>query len=86
MDILTLITFSPLLGILGILLVPAHRKDAIRTLAAVTTFVPLALASWLWVQFDTSTAGYQFVERLPWIASLGVNYHMGLDGLSIPLV
>ena len=86
MDILSLITFVPLLGVLAIVLLPSGRKDAIRTVAAVATFVPLVLASWLWTQFDTGTAAYQFVERMPWLASLGVQYHMGVDGLSVPLV
>ena len=85
-NILTLITFTPLLGMLAILLMPRPSKDVLRTITAVTTFVPLLLASWLWVQFDTANAGYQFVERLPWISALGVEYHVGIDGLSVPMV
>jgi len=86
MNILTLITFFPLVGILAILLVPQERKDAIRTVAAATTLVPLVLASWLWMDFDTATSAYQYLVRVPWIESLGVEYHMGIDGLSVPMV
>ena len=85
-NILTLITFTPLVGVLAILLMPKPGKDVLRTVTAVTTFVPLALASWLWVSFDRSEAGYQFVERLPWISALGVEYFVGIDGLSVPMV
>ena len=86
MSLLSLITFFPLLGALVILLMPRTGKDAVRTVAAAATFVPLLLASKLWMDFDTTTANYQFVERMPWISSLGVEYHMGIDGLSVPLV
>ena len=86
MNILSLITLFPLLGMLAILLLPKDRKDAIRTVAAAATLVPLVLASWLWVRFDTTTAAYQFVEQIEWIKSLGVQYHMGIDGLSIPML
>ncbi|MHC4844593.1 MAG: complex I subunit 4 family protein [Planctomycetota bacterium] len=86
MDMLSLITFTPLLGIVAILLLPRPSKEAVRTIAAATTAIPLILASKLWMDFDTAEAGYQFVERVPWIRSLGVEYFMGIDGLSIPLV
>jgi len=86
MDMLSLITFSPLLGIVAILLMPRPSKEAVRTVAAATTAIPLILASKLWWDFDTADAGYQLVERLPWIKALGVEYFMGIDGLSMPLV
>jgi NADH-quinone oxidoreductase subunit M len=86
MSLLSLITFFPLLGALVILLMPRAGKDAVRTVAAAATFVPLLLASKLWMDFDSSTAAYQFVERMPWIGALGVEFHMGIDGLSVPLV
>ena len=86
MDILTLITFSPLVAAAVILLIPADRKDAIRTACAAGALVPLLLASKLWVDFDTALAGYQFVTQVDWISSMGVQYYLGIDGLSIPLV
>jgi NADH-quinone oxidoreductase subunit M len=85
-NLLTFITFTPLLGALAILLMPRPSKEALRTVTAAATFVPFALACWLWVQYDPSTPGYQFVERVPWIGSLGVEYYMGIDGLSVPMV
>ena len=86
MDILTLITFSPLLGVLAILLIPSERKDAIRTTAAAALFLPLMLATKLWIDFDPSVEGYQFMVEHSWIEALGVQFAMGVDGLSIPLV
>ena len=86
MNLLTLITFFPLLGMLAILLLPKERRDAIRTVAAAATLVPLAVASFVWWHFDTANGGYQFVSRLPWIRALGVEYFVGVDGLSLPMV
>ncbi|MGQ0552300.1 MAG: complex I subunit 4 family protein [Planctomycetota bacterium] len=86
MDILTLITFSPLLGVLTLLLMPRPSKEALRTVTAAATFVPFALATWLWVDFDTTVETLQYSVRLPWIEALGVEYHMAVDGLSVPMI
>jgi NADH-quinone oxidoreductase subunit M len=48
--------------------------------------VQLALTAWLYLRFDSSVAGLQFETRLPWIASWGVHYQIGLDGYNILLV
>jgi NADH-quinone oxidoreductase subunit M len=85
-DILTLITFSPALGVLAILMTGKEHKDALRTIACCATAIPLVLASILWVQFDTAEAGYQFVQKVSWIQSIGVEYFVGVDGLSVPLI
>ncbi|GJM21843.1 MAG: oxidoreductase [Planctomycetota bacterium] len=86
MDILSLIIFTPLLGMLALLLVPSDKKDAIRTVTATVAAIPLILATKLWIDFDPTVAGYQFTVVNDWIEALGVQYHLGVDGLSIPLV
>ena len=86
MDILSLIVFSPLVAMVALLLIPADRKDTLRTACVAGTIVPLLLASKLWMDFDTEAVGYQFVTQFDWIKSMGVQYYMGIDGLSVPLV
>jgi NADH-quinone oxidoreductase subunit M len=86
MDILSLIIFSPLVAMVAILLIPAERKDAIRTACVAGTLVPLVLATKLWIDFDTSAVDYQFAVTVDWIKSLGIQYSLGVDGLSIPMV
>jgi NADH-quinone oxidoreductase subunit M len=87
--LLSLIVFLPLVGAAAILLI---RGDAAvvarnaRNVALWTTLITLALAIVLWVGFDPSTAAFQFVERVPWIPAYGINYHMGVDGISVLLV
>lgn len=85
-QLLSLIVFSPMIGLAAIMFMPKESKEAIRAVAAATTFVPFALGTFLWFQFDSSVEGMQFVERVPWISALGVEYYLGIDGLSVPLV
>ncbi len=86
MDILSLIIFSPLFAMAAILLIPSQHKDAIRTACVAGTLVPLCLATKLWMDFDTEVVGYQYAVAVDWIQSMGIQYSVGVDGLSIPLV
>ncbi len=83
---LSTITFLPLLGALVLLLIPRRSEGGIRAwtlaVAAVTFVISLAL----WVRFDPTQGGMQFVERKAWIESLGISYYVGIDGISLWLV
>lgn len=100
--ILSLIAFSPLIGVLILMFMPKTQGGWIKTTAIVVTLIPLLLSGWLYSQFNTSLAGVQFKEELPWIQvplnkeTQGLsqltsfffefNYTMAVDGLSLPLV
>ncbi len=84
--VLSWITFFPLLGALGILFVPKGKDQLIKTIAAAVTFVPLVLALGMLSSYDQTLQGFQFVEMIPWISSLNVNFHMGVDGMSFLMV
>ncbi len=85
-SMLNAVLFLPVLGILLLLGTPKQREDWMRGVSLVVMLVQLALAAWLYVQFDGSLSGLQFETRLPWIETWGVHYHIGLDGLNILLV
>jgi NADH-quinone oxidoreductase subunit M len=85
-QLLTLITFVPLLGALLILLIPKDEERTIKNLAVGISFVPLLLAIYLWFAYDKGVDGFQFEVMAKWIPAINVNYHMGADGLSIPLI
>lgn len=76
----------PLLGILAILAAPRHAERLIQRLATLATALTLGLSLGLLAKFDPQLASLQFVERLSWIPPLGVFYHLGVDGLSLPMV
>jgi NADH-quinone oxidoreductase subunit M len=54
--------------------------------ALATSLVALALSVPLYQGFDTTTAAFQFVEQLPWIPAFNATYHLGVDGISLPLI
>ncbi|MFC2037307.1 NuoM family protein, partial [Chloroflexota bacterium] len=85
-SLLTVITFTPLLGALLILLIPKDEVRTIKNLAVGISFVPLVLAIYLWFAYNMRMGGYQFEVLAEWIPAINVNYHVGADGLSIPLI
>jgi NADH-quinone oxidoreductase subunit M len=84
--ILSVITFTALVGALLLLLIRGDQEELIARLALVVTVVPLILAIVLWANYDQAAGGMQFVERHEWIPVLNAYYTLGLDGLSLPLV
>ena len=86
---LSVIIFLPVVGAIIIAFVPNLYPRLIKCLAAIFTFVPLALSMSLFCNFDRSlgAAGViQFEEKLSWIPLINAYYHVGVDGLSLPLV
>jgi NADH-quinone oxidoreductase subunit M len=64
-----------------LLLMPANRKDEVRVLSAFGAFVTLALSVYVFAAYDKAGPQYQFVENVPWVPMLGINYHLGTDGI-----
>lgn len=85
---LTLVTFLPLLGGLVLLAIPAAAREAIRRTALAISIAAFAVSLPLLVWFDPSQAGMQFHFRASWITApwVQIDYHLGLDGLSLLLV
>ena len=84
--LLTAVTFLPALGGLGLALVPRRRSDLARVVALAVAVAVLALAVPLYLAFDGGRADPQFEERAGWMPTLGVSYHIGVDGISLLLV
>ena len=84
--LLTIITFVPLLAVLLILFIPREDERTIKRMAVGLSFIPLLLAIYLWFAYDQAAAGFQFEVMAEWIPVINVNYHVGADGLSIPLI
>ncbi len=87
--LLSTIVFLPLLGALGLLAIPSRggqRNGLIRQLALGISLAVFALTVWLWSRFDPASADFQFLERAIWIPAFGIEYHLGVDGISLWLV
>src|SRR5581483_9020321 len=83
-EMLSILIFLPLVGVLLLYLIPG--RAASRWIATITAGVELALGIALAVLFNWGGGRLQFVERVNWIPTLGSSYHLGIDGLSLPLI
>ena len=89
LPILSLLTFLPLVGALFIFSIRGDNETVAlnaRSVALWTTAINFFLSLYIWFNFDPSTADFQFVEKIEWMPVLGLQYHMGIDGISILFV
>jgi len=83
---LSTIIFLPVVGAILIAFIPNLSNRLIKRTAAIFTFIPLVLSIILFCNFDRSGGVIQFEEKLSWIPAINAHYHVGVDGLSLPLV
>ena len=84
--ILTVVTFLPAAGALLLLFVPRRQDAMLRVGALLVTVATFVLSLPLYLRFDAASADYQFEQFARWMPSLGVGYHVGIDGISLLLV
>jgi NADH-quinone oxidoreductase subunit M len=82
---ITITTLLPILGALVIILVPRDRDRMVRGLGILFTGAALVLSIAIAIGFDYGTDGLQFVLDVDWIAAIGARFHVGIDGISMPL-
>ncbi|HXE41851.1 MAG TPA: NADH-quinone oxidoreductase subunit M, partial [Candidatus Baltobacteraceae bacterium] len=86
MSILTYIAGWPLLAALALVVVPRNYRVIIRAIAVLGTFISMVLAIKMFCQFVPGANGFQFEQQIPWVESLGISYHVGVDGLNVGLI
>jgi NADH-quinone oxidoreductase subunit M len=87
--ILSTITFLPLIGALGILLIngdPASVARNSRYAALWTSLITFIISLFIWFDFDTGNPGFQFEEQAEWLPAFKIGYRMGVDGISMMFV
>jgi NADH-quinone oxidoreductase subunit M len=85
--ILSIITYTPLVGAALLLLPPFKGKDdAVRWTANLVGLLGFLVSLPLWFWYDRGTAGFQLMERHEWIPAIGVQYLFGVDGISVLLI
>ena len=84
---LSIITFAPLVGVFFILLIRDDNKEIVarnaRWVALWISLITFFVSLGIWINFDNSTANFQFVEKTVWMPGLKIAYHMGVDGISM---
>jgi NADH-quinone oxidoreductase subunit M len=84
--ILTIITFLPLVGALSLLAVRKENTKGIRNWALAVSILTFGASVPLFFGFDLLSSRMQFEQSVPWVPSFGIQYHVGIDGISLFLV
>jgi NADH-quinone oxidoreductase subunit M len=84
--ILSAVIWLPVLGGMLVAFSGDKAPNVSRWLALVVAILTFVLSLSLYTGFDSGTAAMQFQESIPWIESFKVNYHLGVDGISMPLI
>jgi NADH-quinone oxidoreductase subunit M len=85
-NLLSLLIWLPMLSAAVVLGLGEKRAGMARGVALLGSLMVLALSVKLWADFTPGTAILQFVENHPWIPSFNISYHLGVDGIALPLV
>ncbi|MDW7673022.1 MAG: NADH-quinone oxidoreductase subunit M [Bacillota bacterium] len=83
---LSAIILAPVIGALIILFIPDNEERVMKVIAAISTFVSLVLSIYIYVSYDLALGGFQFKEDIVWVERFGINYSLGVDGISLPLM
>jgi len=81
---LSVAIFLPLLA--GILVLLVRQEKFSKILSLITSGVVLLIVTYLFLGFDWNKAGFQYETKYPWIPTLGISYHVGVDGMAISLL
>ena len=84
--ILTLILFLPTAAAAVIFFLPKDKEKLIKWVAFLSSLLPLIFTVILWNGFQGDQAGFQFQEQAAWFPSIASTYHLGIDGISLPMV
>lgn len=83
--ILSATILCPAIALVLTALIPGNRPKLIKSVNAILSFASLVLALIIWRQYNTDVGGYQMIEDVPWVASLGIHYTVAVDGISVVL-
>jgi len=86
LPLLSLVIWFPVLGGIAVLFVGDENPGRAKALALTVAILSFLISIPLYTLFDPATAAMQFQESMPWIPMLDVNYHLGVDGFSMPLI
>jgi NADH-quinone oxidoreductase subunit M len=85
-DVLSFLVVAPAIAAAIVLLIPGGNKQVVRYAALALSIVIGVICAQVFVSYDRTQAGYQFVSDVPWFALLGSSWHVGIDGISATLV
>ncbi len=84
--VLTATLLAPIIAALVIIFLPEDEPKTIKIVAALGTLAALAMSVFVFFAYDKNVGGYQFNETVQWTKDLGVQYALGVDGISLPML
>ena len=86
LPLLSLLIWAPILGGIWVLCAGDREEGTVKQLAFVISVITFILSALVYMDFDTGTHEMQFIELIPWISAFSINYHLGVDGIALPLI
>jgi NADH-quinone oxidoreductase subunit M len=86
LPLLSLLVWAPILGGIWVLYAGDRQEETVKYLSLGVSTITFVLSAVVYLHFDTTTHEMQFVELAPWIKTFSINYHLGVDGISVPLI
>ena len=83
---LTALILVPAVAAVVVMLLPSTRKELALPVGFALSFIPLAIAGYLFFEFETGVAGYQFTQQAVWYEPWGISWNVGIDGISLGMV
>ncbi len=80
------ILFSPIIAACAMLLVPKDKIRVLKTISMTGVTSSLLFAVFAFLRYDRAAAGYQFVDKFDWLPSMGISFHVGIDGINLILL
>lgn len=85
-NLLSLFILVPVVAAVGCFFMPAGSPRLIKQLSVGASLLTMVLGVWLFASYDQVAAGYQYVQKIDWVPSLGISYQVGVDGISVAMV
>ena len=86
LPLLSLTIWAPLLGGVWVLYAGDRQEGTVKVFTLIVSLIVFFLTLVLYAGFDNGTYAMQFVEKSVWIKAFNINYHLGIDGISLPLI
>ena len=86
LPILSILIYTPIIGGVWALIVGDRQEQTVKYFSLAVSIITFIFAVILYCQFDPSYGGMQFIEESDWIKAFDIKYHLGVDGIALPLI
>ena len=86
MSLVTILEIVPLLGVLGVFILPKTSTTVVKQFAVAVSVIDLVISILMALRFHRGASGMQFVESRNWISTFGIKYAVGVDGIALVLI